>query len=908
MGMKSFIDIAVEDILNRAIPLDKITIVVPSQRAIRYLQKSLAAQINQPIFAPVFYHIGSFVESLSSLQRTSTPFLLVKLFEAYQKSATTETVHSFERFLSWGPAVLRMFNDLDAHLAPTPTFFKDLSAYYRLQEWSQGDFNSSFIEEQNQLYEQLPALYTAYQQLLLEEGLAYMGLQYRQAIDALESYIQTNEQFHYFLGFNALNLAEQTLVRELINQDQATILWNLDRYFFHQQQHQAGRYIRQYQKEWPELRRKELPEFSDDFSAHKNIYSYGIPGNVAQLKAAAALVEQEGLDPSKTVLVIGDENYLVPLLSALPQTFEWNVTMGYPMAELPFVLFVQEWLQFVEQNTAEELPLKELFTLTNIPLFGMIYGEQWNSVELYLKESLQQNKGKIQRSAWMNQLAHLTDFQLLFSPVNHPAEALEKLRSWICHLSDQEHLGWDDLDRSTCLRLREVLETMAEQVFANYPIERISTLRLFYQMLMALERLDLVGSTEKGLQIMGVLETRLLDFENVIVTHVNEGTLPKRAEKTHPLIPFALQKAYGLPTFLDQDAVYTDHFYRLIQRAQKVFLFYNDQAEGLSPGEKSRFIYQLQFQGLPQHNFQERQLQFSNQLGPWELSTIEKDTTILDKLSTWTQKGISATALGTYLRDPLMFYQKWILSLDDHPITLGRMSPKHRGNILHLTLEKLYEPWVQKSLNPAALTQMLEIFPEVLAEQYQAEFKGDIHRTGYAYIDYELLQQQIKSYLLTEKDSLEKGMSIEILALEHKIDWSWEAPTLGPLRFKGYIDRLEKRNGQLTIVDYKSGRVEASALKLSSWEDLLQNNKKDKALQLLLYAWVLHKSEQWTDMVAGNIGFKNTKLTLLPFQLQVKRGDPSPTVLDTSLMKSFEEILFDLIREILDPKTPFQAR
>ena len=909
MGLNSFIDTAVKQILSKGLPLDKLAIVVPSQRAIRYLQRSLANQLEKPSFAPRFFHIGSFVESLSSLQRTSTPFLLVKLYKAYQEGQPSETQMRFEEFLSWGPAVLKMFNDLDAHLVDVDLFFKDLQQYYQLQDWGQANFDVTFVAKQNKLYEQLPGLYERFQELLLEEGLAYMGLQYRQAIDALESYIDAHDYYHYFLGFNALNAAEQTLIRELMNQDQAEVLWNIDAYFFEHSQHKAGSYIRNYYRQWPELRQLQKPNFPRDFEQPKEFKTYGVQGNIAQVKAAISLVEKEGLDPSKTVLVLGDEAYLVPLLSTLPTDIDWNVTMGYSIAGQDLALFVLEWFRFIDAHSESDLSLKELYKLLNSAVFFNFFGSAWTHVKNYLEQQLHSNRGRISREEWQEVLNSMPEFQRLFDVYPTPLTALEALDDFMGTLVTKVDQGKGILEKKIAVRLGSIVQNLKELIGAQIEIDRVATLSLFFQILMEPEKVDLLGSTEKGLQIMGVLETRLLDFENVIITHVNEGTLPKSSDPNHPLIPFALQKAYELPTFLEQDSVYTDHFYRLIQRSKRVFLFYNAQTEGLNPGEKSRFLYQLEFQPLTHHSYIEQQWGFSNTNSSWEFPEIPKDPSIVETLNAWATKRISATALGTYLRDPQMFYRRWVLGVDEQEHAFGRMSPKDRGNVLHTTLENLYQPYVQKSLTVKDLDQMIQDFPERLEEQYLSEFQGDTKRLGYAFLDYELLKGQIQDYLQSEKAALEKGVSIELIALELEIDWVWDQNPLGiPLRFKGFIDRLERRNGQLMVVDYKSGRVEASALKIDDWEALLTDAKKDKALQLCLYAWLLYRTQNLSSLVLGNVGFKNPKLQLLPFQFHPKRSDPTPTILEEEQLMAIEEVVVTLIAEILDPKRTFKAR
>ena len=380
------------------------------------------------------------------------------------------------------------------------------------------------------------------------------------------------------------------------------VIWDLDQTFYDDQFHAAGRFIRHYQTTWPFYRQNPLSFQDTSFQEPKEIKAIGFSGNIAQAQYVGKLLEENNSTKETTAVVFGEEKLLLPALGYLPHGLEqWNVTMGYGIEQLPiskwFMTLVQLHAQYTEEGYDRDL-LLQLLHYTPFGEYATKLSEEFPS---FLKTVA-------------------TNFSTKVSP--------ELLSS-----SLKKELGLTIVEESTMLidqftvllqnfsALKGVLDNMSQAVIAQIlkllaqiriQLERVNfevNISAFFVLLkegMAMQTLDFKGDPIEGIQLMGMLESRVLDFDRLIITNVNEGILPV-GKNDQSFFPFAMKKKYGLPTFLDNDAIYTYHFYRLLQRAKEVHLLYNAKSEGLGAGEKSRFIRQLELCTQPQHSFSDEQ-------------------------------------------------------------------------------------------------------------------------------------------------------------------------------------------------------------------------------------------------------------------------------------------------------------
>jgi hypothetical protein len=407
---------------------------------------------------------------------------------------------------------------------------------------------------------------------------------------------------------------------------------------------------------------------------------------------------------------------------------------------------------------------------------------------------------------------------------------------------------------------------------------------------------------------MGMLESRNLDFETVIITSVNEGILP--AGKTNnSFIPFDIKREFGLPAYKEKDAVYTYHFYRLLQRAKNIYLIYNTEPDVIEGGEKSRFISQLL---TDEHHIENIVTKIAVPQINSILNTpvsIEKDSDIMSKISAVFKKGLSPSSLTNYIKNPINFYKQKILKLEETLEVEETIASKTFGTILHKAMEILYEPFLGAFLTEGKLKeQRPKIRGVVKHELLKTYAEEDISR-GKNLIAFNVIVAYIDSFILKEIENI-KHHTIKIIALEKDLSVDIDVPGIDtPVILKGTLDRVDEKDGMLRIIDYKTGSVLSSNVEVVLWDEIIENYDRSKAFQLLCYSFMYQIINPIEKMSAGIISFKN--LGSGPFYFSTKNSR-NTSKKDFNITKDtldlFQEQLVKLIQEIANPAVPFIAK
>jgi len=421
---------------------------------------------------------------------------------------------------------------------------------------------------------------------------------------------------------------------------------------------------------------------------------------------------------------------------------------------------------------------------------------------------------------------------------------------------------------------------------------------------MSSETIDFRGEPFEGLQIMGVLESRCLDFENIIITSVNEGTLPS-GQKGNSFIPYDLKIEAKLPTFKEKDAIYAYHFYRLLQRCKTAHLIYNTQVDELNSGEKSRFLQQLELEPHPNHITTSSIVTTNTQGNYTPIQKIVKDVSVIEKLKILAQNGFSPSALATYLRDPLTYYDRYILGVPESKIIEEEIAANTLGTVIHEVLCDFYEPLENKIIVEKDIKKMLDQLDQEVVKELQKNYSGAQITYGVNLLSLEAAKQFIKKFLLRELELLKKGNELVVVSIEKKYKTKIDIPQLDfPIYIKGTVDRVDRLNGKLRIVDYKTGYVDPAKLKIKNWEVLKEDEGYSKALQILMYAYMYCQENNITEVVEGGIiAFKKLNQGFLPFAQS--KGRKSNPEINTEVFDSFLEQLQLLISEICDINQPF---
>ncbi|WP_304138687.1 PD-(D/E)XK nuclease family protein [Mesonia mobilis] len=900
--MKSFIEETLDQLLSQStFNLSKTTFILPSKRAGSFLKHILKQKVSGSAFAPQVLSTEEFIEKITSLQTIDNTESLFKFYQVYKEITPKEEQEDFETFYGWAQTLVYDFNEIDRYLIDAEHFFSYLSRIQDINHWALSDPQTNLIEKYLTFWNLIPKYYQLFQKQLLENNEAYQGLMYRIASEKISSYLANNQEKHILLGFNALNNAEQKLFQTILEQNKGQIFWDIDEAFYNDNYHEASLFIRNYKKNW-EFYQDENNTIttSSNYSSAKNINVYGVPKNIGQAKYTAQLLSEiSEEDLSKTAIVLNDEGLLNPILNSLPQNIKkLNITMGLPLKETPLASLFEVIFE-IQQTENQNFYYKPIIDILNHPFILMKLGESSQQLQQQIH---QENLVYLSRTQILELSSESTKHLLGEILLQHKTpQSLLKAFTNLCQKLRLEDALDKPLETEYLYHFHQLFVKIQNLIAEQSPIQSIKSLHRISRDTLETESLDFSGSPFDGLQLMGMLESRVLDFENIIITSVNEGVLPA-GKSSNSFIPFDLKKEYGLPTYKEKDAIYTYHFYRLLQRAKNVHILYNTESGSLNGGEKSRFITQLEIES-PVGN--EPKHQFLNPLVPArknELKKIKKTPEVLEKLKALAAHGFSPSALTTYIRNPLDFYKNYVLGIRDTDEVEETVAANTLGTVVHDALEHFYKPFENKNIVKEDLLKMKTEIEQQVKFEFEKTYKQAPINKGKNLIIFEIAKRYIFNFLAKELKEIENDELI-IKEVENKLTCDILIPELDfPVKIGGKVDRVDYKNGQLRIVDYKTGKVQAGDLNLKDWNELTKDYKYSKAFQVLCYARMIYDETPFENAEAGIISFKNLKAGFMPFK-QIKN-----TVIDKDTLNQFETELKSLILELFNPEIPFEEK
>ncbi|CAM3943483.1 PD-(D/E)XK nuclease family protein [Flavobacterium branchiophilum] len=902
-------------IQNYSDKLINTTIVLPNKRAKVFLIEALKHKVTQNIFAPEIISIEDFIQNISGIRTIDPIELLFEFYSVYLSITEVSQQKSFEIFANWAKTLLQDFNEIDRYLLDPNyvlTYLKDIED---IKKWGlEVENKTSLLERYIDFWKLLPLYYQSLYKHLLHNKVGYQGLIYREAVLNLAHFnTQTPNQCFVFAGFNALNAAEEKIIQYLLQEQKATILWDADQSFLNDPYHDAGLFIRRFKQKWTYYQSHPFEWIVDDFSKHKNIQVIGTPKTIGQAKIAGSIIEKiihekkQNLD--KVAIVLGDENLLIPMLYALPKSVgALNITMGFSSKNNPAQLLIAKLFKMHTNAIHRDsknyvLYYKDVLEILTHPMVAT-YAETADLVRLINKNNYTFIPHK---NLYQLNKKHTDLFLLLFQKwENGSIPVLESIADLLVVIKNNlsDDIEADKITKTFLFAIHKTIIKLINYYTKHTEIDHIETLNAIYKQVIDLAEVSFEGEPLSGLQIMGVLESRVLDFDTVIVTSMNEGKFPA-GKSMNSFIPYDVKRELELPTYKEKDAIYTYHFYHLLQRAKNIYLLYNTESDGIDAGEKSRFITQLEVEKLPNHQL--IQDIYSPILPHTTTKSIEipKSNLVMERLKEMAIAGISPTTLTSYIRNPLDFYYQTILRIKEVEEVEENIALNTLGTIIHDTLEVLYTPFLNKFLSESDILQAINRMDAEVLKQFQKVYKeGDI-KHGRNLLAFEVAKRNVLNFLNLELASIKKGDAIKIMALETEHKRILEHPLLPfPILLKGKVDRIEIRNQVVRIIDYKTGKVEKTNVTLKSWEGLTTNIKNDKIIQILIYAYLFENQIIDNQMEAGIISFKNMKSGFLPFAF--KEEKEINTVIDSDIMACFIEEIVLLLQEIFNQDLPFK--
>lgn len=925
--MKKFLDKAADFILEHCRENSlRTAIIFPNKRTEIFLKDYLKQKVTDDFWLPEFYTTDEFLVRASGLQKLDPILLYFELFNIHREIAGADA-REIDDFLVWAPVMLFDFNDIDLSMANAEAVFTNLSEAKAMEAWNPDGRELTELQKNYlNFFRSLNVYYTQLNKSLDEKNAAYTGRMYRQLAENMTSLSKTWpwESF-VVVGLNALSNAEKQVFTYLKKHFQLDFLWDVDAYYLHPKQFGlkqmgAGRFINDLFAEWQIEDPKWLGHFLADDK--KDIRFVGVPKRIGQVKYAGQLLEtvlSEKQGPEMdTALVLADEKMLIPMLNALPggedsdaNKLQFNVTMGYPLANGPLNSFTMQWLNLLiakqtgERNGVSVLHLNALF---NNPIAKIIAGRAVNTVR-WVNALSERNSPYLpaeEIADLLNPLSDATSRTLIQLLLRNCREANEFTETYIEFLQlakpilladDNKQLLLKEQFSATVLLMKNIRMLVSESdVHIN--------LKALQKILLQLARrneINLKGEPLSGIQIMGMLETRNLDFKNIILLSANEGILPK-STLAESFIPFDIRSQFKLPLPKEKIDVFAYHFYRLLQRAKNITFIYNAEADELGGGEKSRFLLQLQNELALINN----KLHISDELLHIDLKdqvnedriVIEKTPDVLAMIHERTAFGFSPSALNSYIQCPLQYYFSKILRLKPPERIDESIENNTFGTIIHEVLEQIYKPFTGGLIKPDLLLNSTKSIVGLLADSFNKNLNNADFSTGKNLLSFEVAKKYLIQFVEADARKLKTAPRV-LIGLEKELSATLDVADK-EVSLRGTIDRIDKdTNSSILLTDYKTGKVEKTDLKLKDLDALATEPKLSKVLQLLFYTYLYQQNNPSTGKILpGIFSFRNISGGFVTMTL------PEETALKEIISK-FEEVLVEIISEIFNPEIPF---
>lgn len=921
-----FTDKIADYFYQHEIDFNHVTIVLPSERAKKYVSSSIFNRYQKPIFAPRMITMDQWVKSYSPETVIDKTRALIQLFNIHLQSAKSEEDKSFDEFLNWGTILLSDFNEIDRYLLDAKLVFKNLADIKEIEQWSFN--NESLTESQKrfmEFWDRIPGYYNGLNALLSKNNVCYAGKSFKFLATNIDALFQEDKNHVYvFAGFNALSKSELSIIRQLDQMGRSIVFCDADEFYLNNNSHEAGRFLRELKEK---LDGKSLHFVSNELIQKPlNATFIECTQNTGQIKAAATILNdftKEQID--ETLLLLADETLIASLLQNLPRKIgKANITLGLPIRNtalrtwVDLIFSIQEnkkrfntsWMYFndlqdfwnhpfvlatMSKEEKEQLILLEADIVKRNRIFI-------DASKLNLSEKgseLLQNLTRDWNGDWLNalQLIRNSNAQIYASLDTEFAFEKAIIEAFDHALKDFQNC------------LEDGLPEMGLKSFKMLFNQHWSSSSIAYH-----------GNPIDGLQIMGLLETRGLDFKRIICIGMNEGQLPP-TNPIQTMIPMDLRRYLGLPTPREKQGLFAHHFYRLLHHCNELYVTYCTASEVIGSNEPSRYLMQLEMELArvnPNINI-EKKIYSIQAKHEEEIREIVKSPEITQRLDELFSQSTSASMLKKFITCPLDFYFRYVMEFGELDDVEEEIENSTFGSFIHETLEELYTPFARfdkqgnqvkpapKNLTSIDVEHMLSNFEPVIYQKFMKHFNGerDSFMKGKNFLSYQMAVDLTKRFLKSEVQFLAKQTQpVFIESLERKYEANIEVEVFGErknVKLIGYMDRVDTIGDKIRIIDYKTGKVDSADVQMRKHDKdvdatvaSLQNQKH--VLQLLYYAYLYN--------------FKHGQLAE-PSIISFVSGKNEPFTFGTSgfslaeMVEAFPIYLGKILEEIYNDEVPF---
>ena len=939
--MESFLKLVAADLYKHTEGnLAHTAVVFPNKRAGLFFNEYLAQESDSPIWSPAYVSISELFRSLSPWEVGDPVKLVCELYKIFRRE--TQSTETLDDFYFWGEMLISDFDDADKNKVDTDKLFSNLQDLRNImddytfiddeQEEAIRQFFQNFsIERRTALKERFISLwnvlgniYKGFRESLASQNIAYEGMMYRHVIEHLDVDKLPYEKY-VFVGFNVLNKVEHTLFTQLKDAGKAVFYWDYDEFYMKENRqavtHEAGEFIRRNLRDFPSPLSGELFK---NLSKPKEVHYIASSTENAQARYLPQWIRNNLTTPEKeTAVVLCNEALLQPVLHSLPAEVKHvNITMGFPLSQTPVYSFLIALLELHTHGfnfKSGRYTFQSVVTLLKHPYTRQLTGQ----AELLEKELTRNNRfyplpGELGKDEFLTRL-----FTPLSGNLNLCIRLSETLQQ-VASIYQANTSGTEDTDAfnqlyreslfkayTTINRFRTLIEedelTVQSETFRRLLVKVLSTTNIPFH-----------GEPAIGMQVMGELEPRNLDFRHLVLLSVNEGQLPKSGGDSS-FIPYNLRKAFGMTTIEHKIAVYAYYFYRLLQRAERITLMYNTSSDGLNRGEWSRFM--LQFLIEWPHPITRQFLEAGQSPQGTSPITVEKTPDVMRRMQSLfdvranPKAKFSPSALNYYLDCPLKFYYRYVAGLSAPDEVSAEIDSATFGSIFHYAAEHIYKDLTThgKVINKEALETLLR--NEVKLQDYvDTAFKKLFFNVpqnekpeynGVQLINSAVIARYLKQLLQNDL----RYAPFTFIASEMEVDEPIDIQTPKGViksRIGGIIDRMDSKDGTLRIVDYKTG---GDADTPPHVESLFIPDKKrsNYVFQTFLYAAIMCR-KQPTMKIAPALLYIHRAATET-YSLVIQMGEPrkpKEAVEDFSKYeKEYRERLQGLLEEIFNPEKSF---
>lgn len=939
--MESFLKLVAADLYKHTEGnLAHTAVVFPNKRAGLFFNEYLAQESDSPIWSPAYVSISELFRSLSPWEVGDPVKLVCELYKIFRRE--TQSTETLDDFYFWGEMLISDFDDADKNRVDTDKLFSNLQDLRNImddytfiddeQEEAIRQFFQNFsIERRTALKERFISLwnvlgniYKGFRESLASQNIAYEGMMYRHVIEHLDVDKLPYEKY-IFVGFNVLNKVEHTLFTQLKDAGKAVFYWDYDEFYMKENRqavtHEAGEFIRRNLRDFPSPLSGELFK---NLSKPKEVHYIASSTENAQARYLPQWIRNNLTTPEKeTAVVLCNEALLQPVLHSLPAEVKHvNITMGFPLSQTPVYSFLIALLELHTHGfnfKSGRYTFQSVVTLLKHPYTRQLTGQ----AELLEKELTRNNRfyplpGELGKDEFLTRL-----FTPLSGNLNLCIRLSETLQQ-VASIYQANTSGTEDTDafnqlyRESLFKAYTTINRFRTLIEEDELTVQSETFRRLLVKVLSATNIPFHGEPAIGMQVMGVLETRNLDFRHLVLLSVNEGQLPKSGGDSS-FIPYNLRKAFGMTTIEHKIAVYAYYFYRLLQRAERITLMYNTSSDGLNRGEWSRFM--LQFLIEWPHPITRQFLEAGQSPQGTSPITVEKTPDVMRRMQSLfdvranPKAKFSPSALNYYLDCPLKFYYRYVAGLSAPDEVNAEIDSATFGSIFHYAAEHIYKDLTThgKVINKEALETLLR--NEVKLQDYvDTAFKKLFFNVpqnekpeynGVQLINSAVIARYLKQLLQNDL----RYAPFTFIASEMEVDEPIDIQTPKGViksRIGGIIDRMDSKDGTLRIVDYKTG---GDADTPPHVESLFIPDKKrsNYVFQTFLYAAIMCRKQPTMKIAPALLYIHRAATeTYSPVIQMGESRKPKEAVEDFSKYeKEYRERLQGLLEEIFNPEKSF---